>query len=221
MEQYGILRSWDDSRGFGFIRSDDDDYFVHITSLHNKQPPQLGETLYFAAAQDQHGRLRAQHVRSAKPPATTRYRPQAAAAVRTSTQQPQQPRSVRLSKTLSVLLVACTLPAIGTWQAFAQNAVLWPLLLYVCMSLISGLQYWCDKHNAQIGLWRIPEKHLHAVELLGGWPGALLAQQLLRHKTSKTAYQGIFWLIVLVHQVYWLDQLVLAGQVLQQLLSIV
>ena len=58
-----------------------------------------------------------------------------------------------------------------------------------------------------------------AVELLGGWPGALLAQQLLRHKTKKTSYQGVFWLIVLVHQVYWLDQLGFDGKLLQQMLS--
>lgn len=60
---------------------------------------------------------------------------------------------------------------------------------------------------------------LHAVELLGGWPGALLAQQLLRHKTKKTSYQVVFWLIVLMHQIYWLDQLGFSGQLLSQLLN--
>ncbi len=65
--------------------------------------------------------------------------------------------------------------------------------------------------------WRIPEKQLHAVALLGGWPGALLAQQLLRHKTQKASFQGIFWLIVALHQVYWLDQLGFDGQLLQHI----
>jgi hypothetical protein len=41
--------------------------------------------------------------------------------------------------------------------------------------------------------WRTPEKVLHASELLGGWPGALLAQQLFRHKTRKVSYQLVFW----------------------------
>lgn len=60
---------------------------------------------------------------------------------------------------------------------------------------------------------------LHALELLGGWPGALLAQQLLRHKTKKTSYQVVFWLTILMHQVYWLDQLGFSGQLWQQVLS--
>ena len=60
---------------------------------------------------------------------------------------------------------------------------------------------------------------LHEVEILGGWPGALLAQQLLRHKTKKTSYQVVFWLIVLMHQIYWVDQLGFSGQLLSQLLN--
>jgi len=50
--------------------------------------------------------------------------------------------------------------------------------------------------------------------LLGGWPGALLAQQRFRHKTRKLSYQAVFWLIVLLHQVFWIDLLFLQGNVL-------
>jgi uncharacterized membrane protein YsdA (DUF1294 family) len=35
--------------------------------------------------------------------------------------------------------------------------------------------------------------------LLGGWPGALLAQDLFRHKTSKTVFQAMFWCTVLLN----------------------
>ena len=34
-----------------------------------------------------------------------------------------------------------------------------------------------------------------------GWPGALLAQQVLRHKTSKTSFIAVFWLTILVNVV--------------------
>ena len=42
--------------------------------------------------------------------------------------------------------------------------------------------------------------------LAGGWPGALLAQQWLRHKSSKTRFQQEFWLMVLINvaAVLWL-----------------
>jgi uncharacterized membrane protein YsdA (DUF1294 family) len=41
------------------------------------------------------------------------------------------------------------------------------------------------------------------MELVGGWPGALLAQQVFRHKTRKLSYQVVFWTIVVLHAVGW------------------
>ncbi|HAB01431.1 MAG TPA: hypothetical protein DCE25_00225 [Pseudomonas sp.] len=84
-----------------------------------------------------------------------------------------------------------------------------PLALYPLASLISALLYWQDKRQAVHGAWRIPEKVLHASDLLGGWPGALVAQQLFRHKTRKLSYQLVFWAVVLVHQTVWVDYLFL------------
>jgi len=69
--------------------------------------------------------------------------------------------------------------------------------------VLSALAYWVysvDKRRAEAGLWRVPEAHLHLLELLGGWPGAFLAQRRLRHKCSKGSYQVMFWLIVLTYQ---------------------
>jgi uncharacterized membrane protein YsdA (DUF1294 family) len=69
--------------------------------------------------------------------------------------------------------------------------------------VLSALAYWAyavDKRRAEEGLWRIPEAHLHLLEMLGGWPGAFLAQRRLRHKCSKGSYQLMFWSIVLAYQ---------------------
>lgn len=212
MEQQGVLRSWNDDKGFGFIHADKRDYFIHISSVRGERPLQ-GETVLFVAGTDEKGRLRAESMRSTGTQAT-------AAQQTSNSRHRQRPLTAsNLKRSLSILVTACAIPAVGAWQAFQHNAVLWPLLLYIGMSLLSILQYWRDKQNAQTGQWRTPEKQLHAVELLGGWPGALLAQQLLRHKTQKTSFQVVFWLIVLAHQVYWLDQLGFNGQLLQQVLS--
>jgi len=76
--------------------------------------------------------------------------------------------------------------------------------------LVSALAYWVyavDKRRAEEGLWRVPEAHLHLLELLGGWPGAFLAQRRLRHKCSKGSYQFVFWLIVLGYQFAAYDSL--------------
>ena len=124
-------------------------------------------------------------------------------------------RNVRLK--LLVLGVLCLLPGLGAAQ-MAWNDQSWlPLALYPAVSLISLLLYWQDKQQARTQAWRTPEKVLHASELCGGWPGALVAQQLFRHKTRKVSYQLVFWGIVLLHQVFWLDQLFLSGTLLSVL----
>ena len=74
---------------------------------------------------------------------------------------------------------------------------------YVCMSLVAVALYAADKRRAARGAWRIRESTLHLVELLGGWPGALVAQHALRHKRRKRSYLVIFWLIVAAHAVAW------------------
>ena len=84
-----------------------------------------------------------------------------------------------------------------------------PLLAYAIASVLAFSLYWYDKQQARTGQWRTPENVLHGVELLGGWPGALVAQQLFRHKTRKVSYQVFFWLIVALHQVVWIDVLFL------------
>ena len=59
----------------------------------------------------------------------------------------------------------------------------WPLILL--MSLLTLVVYAWDKRQAIRGGWRVPEARLHLLELCGGWPGALVARQWLRHKTQK------------------------------------
>jgi uncharacterized membrane protein YsdA (DUF1294 family) len=83
----------------------------------------------------------------------------------------------------------------------------WIAVFAVAMSSVTfGLYAW-DKRRAVNDQWRIPEAQLHLLELLGGWPGAWLAQRWLRHKCSKASYQIVFWLIVLGHQFVSFDSL--------------
>jgi uncharacterized membrane protein YsdA (DUF1294 family) len=77
----------------------------------------------------------------------------------------------------------------------------------VLVSAVTYAVYRMDKRRAEEGLWRVPEANLHLLELLGGWPGAFIAQRRLRHKCSKVSYQVMFWLIVVIYQVAALDSL--------------
>ncbi|MDP9505283.1 DUF1294 domain-containing protein [Pseudomonas protegens] len=110
---------------------------------------------------------------------------------------------------LLVWVLLCALPLFGSLSLWWRAISIIPLVAYGAVSLLTFLLYWHDKRRARAEGQRTPEKVLHALELAGGWPGALLAQQLLRHKTRKVSYQTLFWLIVALHQVYWIDRLFL------------
>jgi uncharacterized membrane protein YsdA (DUF1294 family) len=69
-------------------------------------------------------------------------------------------------------------------------------LVYVLASLACFALYARDKAAARRGGRRTPERHLLLLGLAGGWPGALLAQQWLRHKTVKHPFRQLFWLTV-------------------------
>jgi uncharacterized membrane protein YsdA (DUF1294 family) len=72
-------------------------------------------------------------------------------------------------------------------------------LAYLVLSLVTFLAYALDKSAAEAGRWRTQESTLHLFGLAGGWPGALLAQQLLRHKSSKREFQAAFWMTVMLN----------------------
>ena len=74
---------------------------------------------------------------------------------------------------------------------------------YALMSALAFGTYWLDKQRAGRGEWRIPERTLHGIELLGGWPGAWIAQRVFRHKWNKTPYMVVFWAIVGIHAIAW------------------
>jgi uncharacterized membrane protein YsdA (DUF1294 family) len=71
--------------------------------------------------------------------------------------------------------------------------------LYLAASVAAFAAYAFDKAAARNGEWRTKESTLLGLGLLGGWPGALAAQTLLRHKSSKPSFQAAFWLTVLLN----------------------
>ncbi|UJJ33236.1 DUF1294 domain-containing protein [Halopseudomonas maritima] len=228
MEQGGKLISWNDAKGFGFIQPDDgsERVFAHISVMRGDARPVAGMAVRFVGARDAQGRLRAEHMRGeglALDRPAIRRKPQAARsnggkADVSATPRRRAARSRRLQPVrrvglkLGVLTLLCALPLAGGLQLWLKQHLPWPLLAYLLVSIVSFIQYAMDKRSAETGRWRTPENTLHITELLGGWPGALVAQQVFRHKTRKLSFQVVFWLIVGLHQLVWLDRLVLGGR---------
>jgi uncharacterized membrane protein YsdA (DUF1294 family) len=77
------------------------------------------------------------------------------------------------------------------------------LVVYGVMSAVAFGLYWIDKQRAVRGQWRIREATLHGIELLGGWPGAWVAQRVFHHKRRKTRYVVVFWTIGVLHAFGW------------------
>lgn len=76
---------------------------------------------------------------------------------------------------------------------------MWIAAWYTVASVITFFIYAIDKSAARRGAWRTPERTPHLLALAGGWPGALLAQQLLRHKTAKLSFRVTFWTTVILN----------------------
>jgi uncharacterized membrane protein YsdA (DUF1294 family) len=95
--------------------------------------------------------------------------------------------------------------AIGAFALLYLLAILlwrtpaWPGLMYAGASAVCFIFYAIDKSAAKAGRWRTPESTLLLLGLCCGWPGAILAQQWLRHKTSKHCFQLAFWATVAVN----------------------
>lgn len=73
------------------------------------------------------------------------------------------------------------------------------LIAYLIGSCVAYLAYVFDKAASLKGQWRTSENSLHLFSLVGGWPGAMLAQRTLRHKTQKQSFQVTYWATVVLN----------------------
>jgi len=111
---------------------------------------------------------------------------------RTAISTPTHRANILLPFALLFLVFVATM----VFAARLPYAVLW---FYLGASLIAFVAYALDKSAAIHARRRTEESTLHLLGLIGGWPGALAAQQLLRHKSSKASFQGVFWVTVAVN----------------------
>lgn len=79
-----------------------------------------------------------------------------------------------------------------------KTLLLFLVYQFISINLVTFLAYWVDKRAAVRGAWRISERNLHALEMLGGWSGALAGQKILHHKNKKKSYRAEFAFVLIM-----------------------
>lgn len=186
MRYAGRICDWNDDRGYGFVvpSGGGDRAFVHVRAFQRgSRRPVDGDLVSYAVLRDGQGRMNAAEVRFA--------------GQRVERHVEHRTISRRVPRMLFGVLAL-----VAVALCFVSSAMpLVPALVYGVSSLVSWMLYSLDKAAAQAGASRVPESTLHLVDLLGGWPGALVAQQQFRHKTAKASFQAVFVCSVLVNLV--------------------
>ncbi len=171
----GTIASWNVDRGFGFIQpsAGGAQVFVHMRALpQGSKAPAVGQRLTYEVELTSDGKTRARFARLDG----------------TSVVQSYGRVQTNILSYLPIVLFAIIYAAVQ----WLWHPHYWVFLIYVGTSVICFLIYLADKSAAAVGGWRVSESALLLLGLFGGWPGAIVAQRLLHHKTRKRSFQAAF-----------------------------
>ena len=201
MPQEGVVEQWDEARGFGFVRSQGSRIFFHVRDFRagGGPPPRLGMEVRFELIHVGGKGPRAMTVTPLtaagdRVPSTRR----AAIGARHADRQAHGRSTGQLAIILAWSLMAAWVAAIG-WGVIDRRLPGWVPPSLLLLNIATFWSYWLDKHAAKTQQWRTRESQLHLLALLGGWPAAWWAQEVLRHKSIKPAFRQAYVGTVVVH----------------------
>lgn len=191
----GKLKTWNEERGFGFLEPSQggQDIFVHAKAFRERVRPQIGQVMSFEVEPGPQGKKRAKNV-EIRPTHLQKFRLRERFAQRGLRECFAQRGAAALFAIPMFLIL------------YIIVTVLWgpPIIFaatYAGTSCITFVVYAQDKSAARRDARRTPESTLHFLALAGGWPGALLAQYFLRHKSMKVEFRSVFWATVVLNSI--------------------
>ena len=184
----GVISDWNDDKGFGFIKnlSSKKDVFFHINQYSKSHTaPIEGLNVKYQLSVDKKNRN---------------------CAVKISPVNGNKKSTVAWKQLKSSLILSLLFFCFLGGMVLFKKLPIFILYVYLSMSCLLFLLYAKDKSAAQKRKWRTPENTLQLFSLLGGWPGAIIAQSKLRHKSSKLSFRVCYWLTVFINCVFlgWL-----------------
>jgi uncharacterized membrane protein YsdA (DUF1294 family)/cold shock CspA family protein len=181
MKLQGKILNWNDEKGFGFAEPSGggDHVFVHIKSFKPlSRRPVNGDAILFEVVRENDNRYKAKNIKFVHDVNASSDRRRATS---------------RTSFGAFFTLFFCII-LLGS--VFIEKLPAIVIGIYMVMSSVTFVAYLMDKSAAQNGRWRTKESTLHLFSIMGGWPGAYVAQKILRHKSSKEEFKSVYWATV-------------------------
>lgn len=181
MRYQGRLTNWNDEKGYGFVTPNGggDKAFVHIKAfMTTRSRPVDGDIITYEVTRDAKNRLQAKSIRHAGDP---------------------KPGLQRESSQISAIIVVAIFLCLLVVSIVLGKIPVHAIFFYLIVSGITFIIYANDKSAAINNRWRTPESTLHLFGMIGGWPGALIAQRMFRHKSKKREFQAIFWITIIIN----------------------
>ena len=181
MRYQGRITTWKDDRGYGFVTPNGggEPVFLHIKSFSNRLRRPVGsEIVTYELTTDERRRPIAINVAF-----TGERRVERASA---------GSRWGASAFTMLFFVLLAGAVVIGRLPTMVLG-------IYLGASVVAFVAYALDKTAAEKGAWRIHEGTLHLFGLIGGWPGALLAQNAFHHKSRKREFQTVYWATVFLN----------------------
>ena len=174
MRTKGKITSWNDGKGYGFISpmSGGKQIFIHIKAFSNRNlRPEVGQVATYDISSDKRGR------------------PCADKATLTGDRLQQNKNKSTGLLSIIAAIIFFVIVAASVLEDKLPSII---LAVYVGLSILTYFLYAVDKSAAKKRTWRTQESTLHLFALAGGWPGALIAQQKLCHKSKKRNFALYF-----------------------------
>jgi len=203
LREKGKIVKWNDDKGYGFILPDNSqkNIFVHIKSFtdRNVRPKENQVVTYNTIQDNRNGKKSATRVsRSTDNPLKSRININK--KIKKETRKDASSHNISIVSIISIVAFSIYLFLFTFVEEKLSPSV---IIVHISMGIITYFAYAIDKNKAKHNEYRISEKALLILSLLGGVIGALIAQKKLRHKNKKLSFLIPFWVSVFINIIWF------------------